>query len=219
MTILGSEENIQKYKEKQERAKSLSWYALVVTPLHERQILEALTNVPDRFKRGGKASRKPIVPLDPPVEAYVPIREEKHKWSDRTKIVPVVLVPGIIFVRLRMVQDKIRVLSMDEHVKLFVYNKDRREPEQIPDEQIRMLMKAVESATDLSIQEPVVGDTVKVLRGPFEGYVGQIIRSDGGTKFQLRLTHNLAGVFSMSLDDIKVVSPDTLPEFPDQRFV
>lgn len=218
-TIVGNDDNLHINKQKQERARSLAWYALVVNPQHERQILEALTGVPDPFKRGGKAARKKITPLNPPVEAYVPIREEKHKWSDRTRIVPVVLISGIIFVRIRMSEDKLRILTMDENVKFFIYNKERREPEQIPDNQIDALRKAVGEAVDLSIQTPMPGDTVQIMSGPFEGFVGEVIRSDGGAKFQLKLTHDIAGVFSIDLNHIKVVPAGTVTEYPDERFV
>lgn len=218
MTFLNTKEDLIRYKQKQERANRFAWYALVVSPQHERQVLEALTGKPDEYKRGGKAARKNIAPLPKPIEAYVPIRLEKHKWSDRTKIVPVVLMPGIVFVRIRLVESKTDILHLDECVKMFLYNKDKHEPEQIPDIQMQRLMDSVGKAEDLSIQVPIPGDTVQVLSGPFEGYVGEIIRVDGGTKFQLRLTHNLAGVFSMDLNHIRVVEAGTQPSFPDERF-
>ena len=218
LTSIYTEEDLIRQKQRQERAQQLAWYALVVAPQHERQVLEALTGKPDEYKRGGKAARKNIASLQNPIEAYVPIRLEKHKWSDRTKIVPIVLIPSIVFVRIRLAESKTEILQLDECIKMFIYNKDKHEPEQIPDVQMQMLKDSVEKAEDLSIQTPVPGDTVQVMSGPFTGYVGEIIRVDGGTKFQLRLTHNLAGVFTMDLDRIRVVSPDTKTSFPDERF-
>ena len=75
------------------------WYAVAVASQHERKIVETL-------KSKGK-------------DAYVPVRQEKHRWSDRMKIVDVVLTPQIIFVRNSM--DKKNEVFVNHKVKYYIY--------------------------------------------------------------------------------------------------
>ena len=199
------------------RFEELGWYVLYVTALHERQFLEAFTGNPDPYKRGGKSGRRAFPPLDPPIEAYVPIREEKRKWSDRVKIVPVILTPGIIFVHIKLSER--RRLYINDHVNRFLYNKDKQEPARISDAQMEQFRNMVEEGEDVSMITPIVGDTVQVLRGKFQGYVGEIVRVDGKNKFQLRLNEVIAITVSINADDVKYVPKGTQRVIPDERFV
>ena len=150
--------------ERLERAKrhdEIGWYVLYVTALHERQMLEAFTGKPDPYKRGGKSQRGSYAPLDPVIEAYVPIREEKRKWSDRVKVVPVVLTPGIVFVHIKLSER--RRLYINDHVRSFLYNKDRKEPARISDAQMEAFRAMVSEGEDVSMITPVKGDTVQIM--------------------------------------------------------
>ncbi|MBR0038103.1 MAG: KOW motif-containing protein [Bacteroidales bacterium] len=202
---------------RERRQKELHWYAIYVTPLHERQLLEAYTGVPDPYARTqrGRANRA-LAKLDPPIEAYVPIREEKHKWSDRTRIVPVVLTPGIIFVRIRL--EERRRLYIADYVNAFLYNKDKKEPAAIDDEVMVQFRTIVEHETDISLVTPSVGDTVQILSGPYEGFVGEVVRDRGNALFQLRLTDNLAVALTIKEDQIKIVPRGTMRKIPDVRY-
>src|SRR5579863_7697582 len=67
------------------------WVALSVIPNYERAVERALR------KRS--------------LNAYVPVRWERHKWSDRIKDVAVVLFPGYVFCRMKG-SDGLRVLRL-----------------------------------------------------------------------------------------------------------
>ena len=202
---------------RQKRHKELHWYALYVSPLHERQLLEAFTGVPDPYVRTRRGRQvRAVSRLDPPIEAYVPIREEKHKWSDRTRIVPVVLIPGVVFVRIRL--EERQRLYISDHINAFLYNKDRQEPAQIADETMLQFRRIVENESDVSMITPTVGDTVQILSGPYEGFVGEVVRQNGKALFQLRLTDNLAVALTISEDQIRIVPRGTVRSIPDVRY-
>ena len=203
--------------ERNKRQEELGWYVLYVTAQHERQFLEAFTGKPDPYKRGGKAARANLAPLVPPIEAYVPIREERRKWSDRVKVVPMILTPGIVFVRIKLSER--RRLYLNEHVHFFLYNKDRQEPARISDMQMERFRAMVDQGEDVSMSTPVKGDTVQIMTGKFEGFVGEIIRVDGKDKFQLRLNEVLAITISVPADNVKKVPKGTPQDYADERFI
>lgn len=202
---------------KAKRQETLGWYALSVTAQHERKILEAFTGVKDKYSRDKKDTRSKYGVIAEPIEAYLPIREEKHKWSDRVRIVPVVLTPGIIFVRIKQV-DRSK-LYINEHIHGFLFDKDKREPALIRDSVMKQFRKAIDEADDVSVDLPQPGSTVMIVTGKFEGYVGEVIRKDGMDKFQLRLSDRMALTFSINQDYLRVVPKGTVSEFPDTRFV
>lgn len=209
---------------REKRYNALRWYVLYVTAQHERQILEAFTGKPDAYKparrSGSSASlNKKLPKLDPPIEAYVPMREERHKWSDRTRVVPICLAPGIIFVRIRL-KDKAR-LYISEHIRKFLFRKDLREPASIPDatmEAFRSIVETSDISCDLSMQAPEPGDTVQIISGPFEGMLGEVVRRDGATHFQLRVFDGCAVTLRMEADMMKIVPKGTQRVFPDARY-
>ncbi|MBE6332990.1 MAG: hypothetical protein E7070_11970 [Bacteroidales bacterium] len=218
-TELNDEEVQRLLREK--RYNALRWYVLYVTAQHERQILEAFTGKPDAYRparksRSGASLAKKLPVLDPPIEAYVPMREERHKWSDRTRIVPICLAPGIIFVRIRL-KDKAR-LYISEHIRKFLYRKDLREPASISDDTMEAFKSIIEKSSDSSMQAPEPGDTVQVLSGPFEGFQGEIVRRDGATHFQLRIFEGCAVTVRMDANMMKVVPKGTQRVFPDAKF-
>ncbi|MCR5361192.1 MAG: KOW motif-containing protein [Bacteroidales bacterium] len=218
-TELNDEEVQRLLREK--RYNALRWYVLYVTAQHERQILEAFTGKPDAYRparksRSGASLAKKLPVLDPPIEAYVPMREERHKWSDRTRIVPICLAPGIIFVRIRL-KDKAR-LYISDHIRKFLYRKDLREPASISDATMEAFKSIIEKSSDSSMQAPEPGDTVQVLSGPFEGFQGEIVRRDGATHFQLRIFEGCAVTVRMDANMMKVVPKGTQRVFPDAKF-
>ncbi|MCR5395401.1 MAG: KOW motif-containing protein [Bacteroidales bacterium] len=211
-----SPEDFEKLKRAQ-RYEELGWYALYVTPLHERQILEAFTGQPDPYKRTGRSARSKVQPLENPIEAYVPIRIERRKWSDRIKEVPVVLTPGIVFVRIKLVDR--RKLYINDNIRSFLYNKEKQEPVKISDIVMSEFRNAVEYGDNPTMIEPQKGDTVKIIGGKLEGYIGEIVRVDGAKKFQLRINDLMAVVVDIPANQVMRVPKGTPPEYKDERFL
>lgn len=202
---------------KKKRYSELGWYVLYVVPQHERLLLETFTQIPDPFRRKTRAKERSIYKMEEPIEAFVPIRVEKHRWSDRIKIIPVVMTPGIIFVRIRLC-DRQKLFVNDKVVK-FLYDKDKGEAARIPDEIMETFRNSIDSIENLTLETPQQGSTVMIKRGPFKGYVGTVVKELGREKFQLRLNYYMALSFSVDLNDLEVVPEDQLDELPDTLYV
>ena len=109
------------------------------------------------------------------VQTYLPSTVVIKHWSDRKKKVNEALIKGYIFI---YANEKERLVSLVQHsiVKCLF---DAGKPAIIPDWQIENLKKVLEYKTDIIVQDGlVVGDSVKVIEGPFEGVVG-ILQSSG----------------------------------------
>lgn len=205
------EEQFRKKRLERQR-QELHWYALFVQGNHERNIATALIerekenlSLPDRLQ-------KPEVVN----QVFVPTRQVKRKWSDRVKVVDVVLTTGMIFVRMKLVNQ--RDVYIDPYIRHFLYDRDSRTPAVIPDSQMSDFMSVLNQDVDVSVCAPEVGDKVRILRGPYEGRTGYLIRKDNTSRFQLKLCHGLAFQFNISMSDVALVSPDAEDIIPDVRY-
>ena len=205
-------EEVQRYL-REKRHNTLHWYVLYVTAQHERQVLEAFTGKADSYRTTKSPLNRRLPPLDPPIEAYVPIREERHKWSDRTRVVPIIMTPGIVFVRIKLAEK--RRLYISDHIRSFLFDKDLREPASISDSVMEAFRSIVENAEDSTMQTPVPGDTVQIISGKFEGYVGEVVRREGQSHFQLRISEGIAITLRMEESMMKVVPKGTKRIIPD----
>jgi len=160
--------------------KKLCWYALRVTALHEKKIRDAIAEV------GLSLFERNI--LNYQIETWVAIKREKRKWSDRIKEVDVVMIPGIVFVRLRQV-DK-QNIYVNPHIKGFVFNKSYRMAEPIPEGIMSTFIQEypTNESFDISMREPEVGMKVKMLTGSLRGIVGRLVRNEGQNKFKIHFS-------------------------------
>ncbi len=195
------------------RRNKLQWYVLYVTAQHERKIADAISKQEESIYLQKQINGK-LTDSDYKIKTYVPTQTVKRKWSDRVVEKQVVIIPGVIFLRLKLV-DKQRIY-IDTNIRSFLYNKDKREPEPIPDWQMYQFQQLVNENTDLSMETPEIGDSVKIVIGKFKGFVGELIRKNNGeTKFQIRIA-GLAFPINISKEEVVKVEPGTLPELPDE---
>jgi len=194
------------------KKKEVHWYALFVQGNHEKNIAEKLNEREKENMSRPEPFRKPAV-----IErAYVPTKQVKRKWSDRTKIIDQVITTGLVFIQMRLENQK--DIYIDPYIKHFLYDRDSRTPAIIPDEQMDSFIKLVGGVEDISVGNPELGDKVRILRGPYEGMTGLLIRKDKGCRFQLRLCHNLAFQFNINSEDVAKVVADAEDIVPDERY-
>lgn len=195
------------------RLNTRSWYVLYVTAQHERKIADIINRKEEADYHAKEINGK-LTNADYKIMAYVPTQKVKRKWSDRVVEKETVIIPGVIFVRLKMI-DKQRIY-LDSNIRMFLYNKQKREPEPIPDWQMYQFQSVVANTTHLSMEEPQEGDTVKVEIGTFKGFVGELIQGkEGKSKFQIRIA-GLAFPITINKEDVIKVEPGTSPELPDE---
>jgi transcription antitermination factor NusG len=133
------------------------WYALVVKSKSEFKAEDELSSAG--------------------VTTYLPSTTLVKKWSDRKKEIIVPIIRGYIFI---YANEKERFYSLEQKsvVKCLF---DVGRPAVIPDWQIENLKRVLESKPEITIENGIaIGDSVKIIDGPFEGVVGVLQSSAKG---------------------------------------
>lgn len=116
------------------------------------------------------------------VEIYLPIQKQKRQWSDRKKLVDVVVVPMIIF--LKVSDNDIQKIIKHPLIIRPLSIPGEKHPAVIPLVQIEKL-KFILGQSDFSVTyEPSifkVNDVVRVIRGKLIGVTGEIYEDPNGT--------------------------------------
>lgn len=213
----------QARKDKEKRQNELHWYVLFVKPQHELRLWEYFTGkqCPDRrhiAKKDRHGNKIPDPVLDPAIDAFVPYRLERRQWSDRVKVLPRLVLPGVVFVRVK--QTERSRLFVDDAVHSYLFDRDRQEPALVEDSQLEAFRLAVDEKVDVSMTIPVPGETVKIISGPFKGMIGELVRRLGENKpkFQITLTGQYAFQMDIEMDNFVVVPKGTLPDIYDIKY-
>jgi transcription antitermination factor NusG len=116
------------------------------------------------------------------VEVFLPLYRTTHMWNARRAVLQLPLFPGYVFVRTSL-QDRLRVLDAPGLIQLVG---SRGMPIPLTDAEVEQFRVCVSLGLNA---EPVPylqsGDVVRIVDGPFEGWKGRVIRSDGETRFVL----------------------------------
>lgn len=127
------------------------------------------------------------------IETYVPVQKVKRKWSDRVKVVDKLLIPGLVFIHC---DEKTRLSLFDRLYGLAFFLVDRsneiHRPLVVPDGQMEDFMKVARAYADgpqLTVAQRDIskGDTVKILRGPLQGFVCECVQIQNRHKIIIRL--------------------------------
>ena len=140
------------------------------------------------------------------VENYLPVQKQLRQWSDRKKMVEVVVIPMIIFVRTES-QNLSNLLRNTLIIKpLNLMGGGSSKPAVIPDNQIEQL-KFILGQSDYPVTfDPdifKVNDKVRVIRGPLMGLTGEVLACDD--KFlELAVTVGIRGAARLNIEKINV---------------
>lgn len=121
-------------------------------------------------------------------EAFLPLQEEVHRWSDRSKKVQRVVIPMVVFVRLDPIE-YIQVLRLPS-VNRFMVLRGESAPALIPDSQMerfRFMLDYSEQAVEMCSEHLQPGEQVKVIKGPLIGLTGELMTMDGKSKVAVRI--------------------------------
>ena len=144
------------------------WYVALVRMHHEKKVCERLA------KMG--------------IEAFIPVQEEVHQWSDRHKVVETVLLPMIVFVYADC-KERMEVLSLST-VSRYMVMRGESTPAVIPDEQMarfRFMLDYSEDTVCMQSCPMSRGDRVRVVKGPLLGLIGELVTVDDKSKVAVRL--------------------------------
>ena len=113
---------------------------------------------------------------------YVPVQKQRRKWSDRFKMVDVVVIPMIIFV----LNDNLDLpkISKDSNIIKVFTNPGSVAPAKIKDdeiERIKYILGQREVPVDFDPSIFKIDDKVRIVRGNLMGITGEIVSSDENT--------------------------------------
>lgn len=174
--------------ERRRKAREVHWYALRVSAQHERKLVEQLK--------------------EKDFEAFVPVRQEKHRWSDRMKMVEQVLTPQIIFIRTCM--EKKNEVFISREIKSFVYAPGENNPAPIPDAKMADFIRLIDANYNFKMTLPLLGDDVMVLDGPLRGLVGNLVKIDGENQLIIRLNDAFGAQITIDPMSVSKVPKGTL---------
>jgi len=166
-------------------ARSKSWIALYSRPRSEKKVKAFLD------KLG--------------IEAYLPIQKQMRQWSDRKKLVDVVVIPMVIFVN----ADKWELYQIINHpliLRPFTLP-GCKDIAKIPADQIERL-KFILGQSDVPVEFDTqifeTNDNVEVIRGHFMGLKGEVHECfDGTTEVIVRI--NLLGGAKLKISKCDLV--------------
>ena len=143
----------------------LKWYVMYTTSRSEKKVA-------DRLRDRG-------------VEVYLPIVEELRQWSDRKKKVQKALFNGYVFVKTNRNQ-LWECLQVPGAVK-FVHFAGNHAT--VKDEVLDMIKRIVETgvAIETDGSDIEAGEKVKVIGGPLQNMVGEVIERGNKDYFMIRI--------------------------------
>ena len=121
-------------------------------------------------------------------DSFLPLQEETHRWSDRSKKVQRVVIPMVVFVRISP-SERIPVLRLPS-VSRFMVLRGESTPAIIPDaqmERFRFMLDYSEEAVEMCSERIQPGEQVKVIKGPLTGLTGELITMGGKSKVAVRI--------------------------------
>lgn len=140
----------------------LNWYALYTRPNFEKKTYVEL-------------ERKNI-------ESFLPLHKVTHRWSDRKKILEVPLFPNYIFVRIDY-RRRWDLLKINGLVKFLTCGNTA---EVIPDQEMENIKKLIHGDPEVSNENYMRGEELKIINGPLAGLKGVLI-NDGEQKLAVRV--------------------------------
>ena len=161
-----------------------SWVALYVRPRSEKKVKAYLDSIK--------------------VENYLPLQHQLRQWSDRKKLIEVVVIPMIIFVFVE--RDKLFELIDNRLIIRPITSPEGGGIAIIPTDQIEQLKFILgQSEYPVSFDPDAfkVNDKVRVVRGPLMGLTGDILSSDDEF-LELAVPIGIRGVARLNIEKINV---------------
>lgn len=147
------------------------WHAIITRPKAEKKVYERL--------------------LNSGYDAYLPLTVSIRQWSDRKKKVSSPLIPSYVFVK--TLEKKLpKILALPGVLRVLKYLK---KPAIVQDSEIETLRILVNDAENIKLLKTNCfrkGESVKIIRGPFEGIEAVCVQFQG--RHRIVIQTNALGV-------------------------
>ena len=144
------------------------------------------------------------------IEYYLAIQKEKHKWSDRYKIVDRLVIPRVIFLHTTFA-DRLRPLKDWPGLYRFLTENGPYTPAVVPDREMEIFRMMVEkSATPVTLSDPPLqpGTKIRVKKGPLSGMEAELIEINSRHHALVRLGKLGAASAEIAMEDIEPIKTD-----------
>jgi transcription antitermination factor NusG len=157
------------------------WYAAYTYPRHEKTVFEQL--------------------VQKSVECYLPLCEEVHRWTDRSVRVQLPLLPGYVFVRIRL-SERRNVLSVASVIRILSFN---GQPQPLPESEIEALKRSLQYRRVERLPYYLSkGDKVRIKSGPLQGLEGIVERQRGRSRIVISINAIMNSVaVDLQADDLE----------------
>lgn len=138
----------------------MAWYAVHTKSRHEEKVWQGLTQKS--------------------YDAFLPKMEVWSQRKDRRKKIHIPMFPGYLFVALNTLSNETKLDVLKTFGVVKILGKPRgSEPLPVPDEKIEAIRRLVESKVEIHhIQYPKIGESARIIDGPFKGIEGIVTSSD-----------------------------------------
>jgi transcriptional antiterminator RfaH len=130
------------------------WFVLYTLPNFEKKIALAL-------------QKKDI-------KSFLPMHKIIRNWSDRKKVVDVVLFPNYLFVYTTF-ENRFKILELPGTARYVSFN---GLPVTISEHELTIIRKMTD-CPGVAVEEYLKGDSVKIVEGPFSGLIGVVFERKG----------------------------------------
>ena len=173
-----------------ENPDTLCWFVAYVRSCQERRVAELLA------AEG--------------IETYVPVQKERHKWSDRVKVVDHLVLPRMVFIRTtKAVRYKI-MENYSGRITAFM-SRGAHKPVIIPDDQMADFQFMVgHGGGGVSIASEMLapGDRVEILSGPLKGFKCELVTLASKKLAAVRLGMLGSAVVEVGLENVKKIAAE-----------
>lgn len=156
------------------------WYVVYVIPGKEQYFIDALQ------KKKEKAASFYVLDIVSPIEKVSVSKNNRKKEIVKRAL------PGYVFLKIHKISDElIKFLRDTNHVAGFLGGSS---PSPITEEEVQAMLSSVKSKREMldAIPEFCIGDSVSIVEGAFEGFLG-IIQSVDKEKSTLGVTLSIFG--------------------------
>lgn len=129
------------------------WYVFYTKSRHEKSVFSLL------IKSG--------------IEAFLPLKKEIRKWSDRKKLIELPIFPSYIFVKI----PKHKILEILKFPGISRYISFNGLPAYLRENDIEIIKKAIDNNNEIELFDSKLknGSKVKFITGPFAGYEAIVV--------------------------------------------